>query len=612
MIEYPWERPLGARPLNDGRTEFRVWAPHAEPRLMLNPGAPGRSPSQAVSGALPLEHAGYGIYALVADAPAGTDYAYLLGDQWLPDPASRWQPYGLRGPSRVYAPSVPRAFTPRPLTEQVIYELHIGTFSAEGTFAGAIPHLPALAELGITAIEILPVAEFPGTRGWGYDGVYLSAAQSSYGGPAGLQELIGAAHDCGLAVILDVVYNHVGAEGSSALEAFGPYFTHKYETPWGGAINYDDAECDPVRAWVLQSAEGWIRDFGVDGLRLDAIHAIHDSSAEHIVQAVADRVHALGRGKLVIAESGLNDPRVMRSSARGGYGCDSAWADDFHHALRTLITRDRDGWYAEFGKVAQLAKAFHRPHVHDGNYSTFRKRRFGAPADDIPPRGFVVFCQDHDQVGNRAFGDRLPASARPLAAFCVLLSPFTPMLFMGEEYGEDAPFEFFSDHIDRSIAEATRKGRRAEFADFASFGREVPDPENPATFEASKLTRMVDPDIAALYADLLRARRELPSEEQGEIILDEQARWLRVQRGAYELVCNFGDQELSLPDVAGQPDGDVAGRRPGEVAGQRAGHSDRNGVLLRLGTHKELTLEGGRLTMPALSGALLLSSERGA
>ena len=578
---YPWERPLGARPLADGRTEFRVWAPKAEPRLILNPGRGSSKASR--SGALPLEHAGNGIYEVVADAPPGTDYVYLIGNRRLPDPASRWQPQGLRGPSRVYAPAAPRAFSPRPLRDQVIYELHVGSFSPEGTFAAAIPYLRQLAELGITAIELMPVAEFPGTRGWGYDGVYLSAAQSSYGGPAGLQALLAAAHETGLAVILDVVYNHVGASGNAALDAFGPYFTQKYETFWGRAINYDDAECDPVREWVLQSAEGWIRDFGLDGLRLDAIHAIFDSSPEHIVAAVARRVHALGQRKLVIAESGLNDPRVMRSQRRGGYGCDAAWADDFHHALRTLITDEHDGYYAEFGQVEQLAKAFHRPHVHDGGYSEFRRRRFGAPADDVPPERFVVFSQDHDQVGNRAFGDRMPAQARPLAALCVLFSPFTPMLFMGEEYGENAPFQFFTDHIDKRIAEATRKGRRAEFAAFASFGEEIPDPQDVGTFAASRLTRQVQPQLAELYAKLLRIRRELPAGDVGAIEFDEQQRWLRVTRGAHELVCNFSDGELSLP---------------------------ARGLRMSLATHDEVSLRRGRLTLPPLGGALLVARER--
>jgi maltooligosyltrehalose trehalohydrolase len=333
---------------------------------------------------------------------------------------------------------------------------------------------------------------------------------------------------------------------------------------------------------VLQSAEGWVRDFGIDGLRLDAIHAIFDSSVEHIVEAVARRVHALGARKYVIAESGLNDPRVMRSHSRGGYGCDAAWADDFHHALRTLITDDRDGYYAEFGRVGQLAKAFHRPHVYDGDYSPVRKRRFGAPADDVPPRRFVVFCQDHDQVGNRAFGDRLPVEVQPLAAFCTLLSPFTPMLFMGEEYGEPAPFQFFSDHIDKRIAEATRKGRRAEFAAFASFGLEVPDPQALATFEASKLTREVDPELAELYAELLRVRRELPAGDVDEIEFDEDGRWLRVRRGVYELVCNFGNREWQL----------------------RA-----QGARMILGTHQAVALRRGRVTLPPLSGALLVQRE---
>ena len=585
MSGYPWEQRLGVTPLPDGRAEFRVWAPRAEggPRLILNPGRRLSSSSRSASGALPLEHAGYGIHAVVAQAPPGTDYCYLIGNRRLPDPASRWQPYGLRGPSRVYAPTRPRPFTPRPLAEQVIYELHIGTFSAEGTFAGAIPYLAGLAELGITAIEIMPVAEFPGGRGWGYDGVYLSAAQSSYGGPAGLRQLVDAAHEVGLAVILDVVYNHVGASGNAALDAFGPYFTGKYETFWGRAINYDDADCDPVREWVLQSAEGWIRDFGIDGLRLDAIHAIFDSSAEHIVEAVARRVHAAGARKLVIAESGLNDPRVMRSHRRGGYGCDAAWADDFHHALRTLITDEHDGYYAEFGLVAQLAKAFHRPHVHDGGYSEFRRRRFGAPADDVAPERFVVFDQDHDQVGNRAFGDRLPREARPLAAFCVLLSPFTPMLFMGEEYGEDAPFQFFTDHIDKRIADATRKGRRAEFAAFASFGQEIPDPQALTTFEASKLTRVVDPELARLYGELLRVRRELLHGGADQISFDEQERWLRVRRGVYELVCNFSGREIELP---------------------------ARGARMTLATDGAVSLRRGRLTLPRLSGALLNDRER--
>jgi len=537
VAEYPWERPLGAYPHADAGVEFRVWAPHAR-AVALRLGDQD----------LDLEHAGYGVYEAIAPAQAGDDYWFVLDGRPLPDPCSRWQPDGVRGPSRIVDLLGPAPFTPPVTRDLVIYELHIGTFTDEGTFDAAIEHLPGLAELGVTAIEIMPVPEFPGHHGWGYDGVYISAAHSAYGGPHALARLVGAAHEAGLAVILDVVYNHVGASGTPALEAFGPYFTGRYSTPWGRAINYDDADCDPVREWVLQSAVGWVRDAGIDGLRLDAIHAIFDASAEHIVAAVARRVHAVRDDVLVIAESGLNDPRVMRDRAVGGWGCDGAWADDFHHSVRTLVTGELDGYYADFGSVAQLAKAWHRPYVYDGNYSRFRRHRYGAPAGDLPPERFVVFDQNHDQVGNRAFGDRLPPPARPLAAFCTLLSPYVPMLFMGEEYGENAPFQFFSDHIDQSIAQATRDGRRAEFASFAQFAdEEIPDPQDPATFERSKLTRRRDPELAALYADLVRTRRQMPPGDVDAIEFDEDARWLCVRRGAFELTMNFGSEPRRVP-----------------------------------------------------------------
>jgi maltooligosyltrehalose trehalohydrolase len=547
-----------------------VWAPRAQSGVAVLVGERETA----------LDDAGFGVYEALAPAQPGDDYWFLVDSQRFPDPCSRSQPHGLRGPSRVVAaPGRGEPFTPAAPEQLVVYELHVGTFTAEGTFTAAIAHLGELAELGITAIEIMPVAEFPGARGWGYDGVYLSSAQSSYGGPEGLVELVRAAHRHGLAVILDVVYNHVGASGVTALEAFGPYFTDHYETPWGRAINYDDADCDPVREWVLQSATGWITDFGIDGLRLDAIHAIYDSSAEQIVAAIARRVHAAHPGALVIAESGLNDPTVMRPVQRGGYDCDAAWADDFHHALRTLVSDERDGYYAEFGDVAQLAKAMHRPHVHDGAYSSFRRRRFGAPAEDVPPQRFVVFSQDHDQIGNRAFGDRMPEHARPLAAFCTLLAPFTPMLFMGEEYGETAPFQFFSDHIDEDIARATREGRRAEFAAFASFGEEVPDPQDPATFERSKLTRRHDPALANLYARLLRARRELPGGAEADAIaFDDAARWLRVRRGRFELVCNFASEAREVPCEGGR---------------------------VVLATHGEPHVSGGAVQLAPRSGALI-------
>ncbi len=345
-------------------------------------------------------------------------------------------------------------------------------------------------------------------------------------------------------MILDVVPNHVGASGERALRAFGPYFTGRYSTPWGEALNYDDGDSGAVREWLLQACEMWIRDVHVDGLRLDAIHAVFDQGAEHVIAELTRRVHAVDPRALVIAESGLNDPKVIRRAGgpgQGGWGCDAQWADDFHHAVRTLVSDEREGYYAEFGEVAQLAKAFDRPFVHDGGYSAFRRQRFGAPAPDRRPEQFVVFDQNHDQVGNRAFGDRLDPKALRLAQFCVLLSPFTPMLFMGEEYGERAPFQFFSDHIDKRIAKATREGRRREFAVFAAFaGEEIPDPQDPATFEASKLTHKGARGHAQLVRELLAARRELPPGNAGVEAFDERARWLRVRRGPFELLMNFG------------------------------------------------------------------------
>jgi maltooligosyltrehalose trehalohydrolase len=538
---FPFLLPLGARPAPEGGVTFRVWAHEAE-RVSVVLGDERH----------PLAEHGFGVWSATLPAAHGDRYSYVLGDaEALPDPASRWQPEGLRGPSAVVDPGT-FAWTDGGWegvapADLVLYELHVGTFTPEGTFDAAIAHLPALAELGVTAIEVMPVAEFPGRHGWGYDGVYLSAAQSSYGGPEAFARLVDAAHAAGLAVVLDVVYNHVGASGGQALEAFGPYFTDKYSTFWGAAINYDDAWSDPVREWVLQSAEGWIRDFHVDGLRLDAIHAIYDGSASPILREIATRVHLADPGALVIAESGMNDPVVTRPPAEGGLGHDAAWADDFHHCLRTLLTGEKEGYYAEFGTIADLVKCFDRPFLHDGTWSSFRAKRFGAPAGDRPVTEFVVFSANHDQVGNRALGDRLAGELRPLAAFATLLSPFVPMLWMGEEYGEPAPFQFFSDHIDEDIATATRDGRRREFASFAAFaGEEVPDPQDPATFERSKLTRETDAALLELHRDLLALRRELPpgdARAEG----DEAGRWVRVRRGPYELLMNFAGGPAQVP-----------------------------------------------------------------
>jgi maltooligosyltrehalose trehalohydrolase len=574
--QLPWERPLGAVPLGDGTVRFRVFSLEHEPRLVVG------DTEHA------MESEGRGTWVATVDARAGDDYAYIIDGARLPDPHSRRQPDGLRGPSRIVDPAAwswsDEGWDGVALEDLVIYELHIGTFTDEGTFDAVIPHLAELAELGVTAIELMPVADFPGRRGWGYDGVYIWSAHEAYGGPDGLQRLVDAAHRAGIGVILDLVLNHVGASGEKALRAFGPYFTDKYSTFWGGAINYDDEWSGPVREWALQAAEMWVRDLHLDGLRLDAIHAIFDQGAEHLVAALARRVHAERWRALVIAESGLNDPKVVRDAASGGWGCDAAWADDVHHAIRTLVTDEHEGYYAEFGSIGDLAHAYRDPHVHDGRWSEFRKRRFGAPAAGCAPERFVVFDQNHDQVGNRARGDRLPAHARPLAAFCTLLSPYTPMLFMGEEYGEQAPFQFFTDHIDEKIATATRDGRRREFAAFARFaGEAVPDPQDPATFERSKLTRKGDPALRDLYVNLLRARRTLPRGPVDDVRADPDARWLRVRRGDYTLIMNFSDAEqvIAFP--------------PAQAA-----------RTLVLATHEAASLRAdGHVALPPLSGALI-------
>jgi maltooligosyltrehalose trehalohydrolase len=539
-VSYPFERPLGATARSGGGVEFRVWAPRPETvSLRL-----GRDEH-------PLEPAGFGVWQGVLEAAPGDDYRFVLDGRRHADPMSRSQRKGLRGPSQVVDPGAfewsDDGWEGVPLTELVLYELHVGTFTAEGTFDAVIRHLRALHELGVTAIELMPVSQFPGVRGWGYDGVYLRAPHHAYGGPDGLRRLVDAAHAEGIGVVIDLVLNHLGASGVRTIRAFGPYFTDRYETGWGKAINYDDADCEGVREWALQGAASLVREYHLDGVRLDAVHAIIDSGPRHLLAELADRVHAERPSALVIAESNRNDPRTLRPEEEGGLGQDAQWADDFHHALHTLLTGEREGYYGDFGRVEHLARAFERPFVYDGRWSEARRRRVGAPAGDRPPEQFVVCSQNHDQVGNRPLGDRLPPRARPLAAFCTLLSPFTPLLFMGEEWGENAPFQFFTDHIDKRIARATREGRRKEFADFAAFaGEEVPDPQSPETFERSKLTRREDRRLAALYRDLLRLRPQLPPVEP-DIAHDEARRWLRVRRGPYELVMNFAPRRRRIP-----------------------------------------------------------------
>lgn len=507
---------LGARYLGHDICEFLVWAPHHEQiSLVLQ-----RQPDLVI----PMERDSNGYHhARVSEIAPGTRYWYLLSaNQRRPDPASRFQPEGVHGPSEVVDPSfdwTDQAWINPPLPDHIFYELHIGAFSSEGTFKAVIPRLPYLKSLGVTTIEIMPVAQFPGSRNWGYDGVSPYAVQNSYGGPAALKQLVNAAHQNGLAVALDVVYNHLGPEGNY-LRDFGPYFTSHYRTPWGDALNYDGPDSDEVRRFFIENALYWITEFHMDVLRLDAIHAIVDASARPFVQqltrAVQETALSLGRRAYVIAESDLNDVRVIQPEALGGFGCDAQWSDDFHHSLHTLLTGEQAGYYHDFQNVPDLARALTQGFVYTGQYSAYRRRSHGNSARGMPAERFVVCAQNHDQVGNRALGERLThlVGFEPLklAAGVVLLSPYLPLLFMGEEYGETAPFLYFTSHGDPALIEAVRNGRKAEFAQF-SWSAEPPDPQDENTFLRSRLT----PDqlctatqrlLREFYRELIRFRKE--------------------------------------------------------------------------------------------------------
>jgi maltooligosyltrehalose trehalohydrolase len=519
-----WSLDRGARVLSDGSVRFSVWAPHAQ-RVAVQL-ATGSTTSEHE-----LERGPHGVYDGVVPNAAGADYRYVLFGQGkrerererreLPDPVSRWQPEGVHGPSRVVDP---RAFTWTdgewrgiPMADYVIYELHVGTFTPEGTFDAVIGDLERLVKLGVTAIEIMPVAEFPGGRNWGYDGVHLYAPQSSYGGPNGLKRLVDAAHAHGLAVVLDVVYNHLGPEGNY-LDAFGPYFTETYRTPWGRAVNYDGAGSDEVRRFVIDNALYWVTEYHVDALRLDAVHGIFDFGALHLLQELAQAVHEqaarLGRTVVVIGESDLNDPKLIRRPDEGGFGLDAQWSDDFHHAVHAALTGERSGYYVDFGDVETIAEALREPFVYAMRYSKSRNRRHGAPSTGIPRDRFVVAIQNHDQVGNRAAGDRLSTLVSPeqlrLAAALLLLSPYVPLIFMGEEYGETNPFQYFISHGDEELVQAVCSGRREEFAAFG-WGESVPNPADESTFLDSRLDRskLDDPKHAGmveLYRDLIGLR----------------------------------------------------------------------------------------------------------
>jgi maltooligosyltrehalose trehalohydrolase len=517
-------RRCGAIAVGKDRVGWRVWAPKAKRvELVLIDGE--------WRGRVPMEPDAQGFFTTTrAGIPDGQRYAYSLdGGEERQDPCSLWQPHGVPGPSAVVRPDAFR-WTDRRWAgvrreDLVIYELHVGTFTPEGTFEAMIPRLGALRELGVTALEVMPVGQFPGTRNWGYDGVLPYATQHSYGGPHGFQKLVDAAHAAGLAVILDVVYNHLGPEANYVHE-FGPYFTDKYKTPWGRAVNYDDKGSDAVRDWVLDNVRMWLDEFHLDGLRLDAVHAIYDLGARHILRAtkeVADEVAAQrGRAIHIIGESDLNDPRMVMPPERGGHGLDAQWSDDFHHAVHAFLTGERRGYYSDFGAAEQVAKVLRSPFVYAWDHSPHRGRKHGAPVPEgVSGDRFVVCIQNHDQVGNRAVGDRLstllggPARQR-LAACLMLLSPHVPLLFMGEEYGETRPFPFFCSFCGDQLIRAVREGRKREFADFVSDADEVPDPDAPDTFAAAKLSwswpeGTVHAGIRRLYGDLLAARRQWPA-----------------------------------------------------------------------------------------------------
>jgi maltooligosyltrehalose trehalohydrolase len=479
---------LGASIHGDG-TSFRVWAPKCRSVEMVVEGRPPQPLREVADGVLELT---------VIGLRAGTRYQYRLdGERYRPDPVSRWQPEGVHGASVVVDPSrfswTDAGFRGHALADLVFYELHVGAYTTAGTFEAVIPHLPRLGDLGVTAVELMPVAEFPGSRNWGYDGVHLYAPQSTYGGPQGLRRLVDACHAQGLSVILDIVYNHLGPEGNYLAE-FGPYFTDRYRTPWGTAVNFDGADSAGVRRHFVENARYWVREFHIDGLRLDAIHAIHDASPVHILTEVSEAAReegrALGRPVHVIGESHDNDRRLVLPTRAGGLGLDAIWADDFHHAVHLRLTGERLGYYADFEAPELLPRAIADGFAYQGERSGYFGGPRGTPCADLPGEHFVICVQNHDQVGNRAKGDRLstvlPFEAVKLAVAIMFATPALPLLFMGEEYGETSPFQFFTSFLDPDLARLVREGRTAEFARFA-WQSEIPDPGAPATFLRSRL-----------------------------------------------------------------------------------------------------------------------------
>lgn len=558
--------PHGAAPLVDGGVRFRVWAPSVQTLAV-----------KMADRLIPMTHVGEDHEVFVPDARPGDCYSLILdGTRERPDPVSRSQPHGVHGPSQVVDPHAfswsDHAWKGIALEDYIFYELHVGTFTPDGTFAGVISKLAHLKALGITAIELMPVAEFPGPRNWGYDGVDLYAPHSAYGGPEGLKKMVDAAHREGLAVVLDVVYNHLGPEGNY-LGEFGPYFTDHYRTPWGRAINFDGPGSDGVRQFFIENALYWLNEFHIDALRLDAIHGIFDFSAQHILAELSERFHhetaILGRKAWIIAESDLNDVRVIKPLSEGGCGLDAQWHDEFHHSVVSFLTSANRGFLGGFGQLEQIRKAITEGFVYDGAYSAYRQRRFGSSAIGQPGSRFVVFLQNHDQVANTSQGSRLsqlvPMEQLKAAVALLLCSPYLPLLFMGEEFADTAPFLYFTSHGDPALAKAVSEGRRKEVADFAGTG-EFLDPQSEEAFEKSKLTWALEKqqphmDVLRLYRDLIALRKRWPClsncrKDLTRVEVNEEARWLRMERGdpggsRAILVCNFGEEPVNenLPDL---------------------------------------------------------------
>jgi maltooligosyltrehalose trehalohydrolase len=556
---------LGASIHGDGVT-FRVWAPRCRSVDLVVEGRPPERLREVADGVRELT---------VMGLRAATRYQYRLdGERYRPDPVSRWQREGVHGASVVVDPSrftwTDGPFRGHALADLVFYELHAGTYTTAGTFEAVIPQLPRLADLGVTAIELMPVAEFPGSRNWGYDGVHLYAPQSTYGGPQGLRRLVDACHAQGLSVILDVVYNHLGPEGNYLAE-FGPYFTDRYKTPWGSAVNFDGADAAGVRRHFVENARYWVREFHIDGLRVDAIHAIHDASPLHILTEVAEAAReegrAQGRPVHIIAESHDNDRRLVQPAAAGGIGLDAVWADDFHHAVHVRLTGEHGGYYADFTEPALLPRAVAEGFAFQGEHSAYFGCPRGTPCADVAGEHFVICIQNHDQVGNRAKGDRLSQvvsfEAVKLAAALMFAAPALPLLFMGEEYGETSPFQFFTSFLDPDLAKAVREGRTGEFQRFAWQG-EVPDPGAPATFLRSRLNHSLagaprHRELREYYRRWLALRATHPAlgtrhKQLARVELVEDGDVLLLTRrapggAAVQLVANLTAREQRLPDA---------------------------------------------------------------